>query len=94
MLARNEEDANGELYRVYRGPAISQVVGYASRRYGRAGLELAYDAELAGLAGDPVATRCASSGPTRTTRRTSPCRCRSTSSGPPSGRSASDAARS
>jgi peptidoglycan glycosyltransferase len=53
-LARNEEDANGELYRVYRSPAFSQVVGYASSRYGRAGLELAFDAELSGLAGDPV----------------------------------------
>ena len=53
-LARNEKDANGELYRVYRSNAISQVVGYASPRYGRAGLELAYDAELSGLAGDPV----------------------------------------
>ena len=70
-LARNEEDANGELYRVYSGEAISHVVGYASPRYGRAGLERAYDAELAGLAGDPVARRrCASSAPTRTTRRT------------------------
>ena len=28
--------------------------GYASSRYGRAGLELAYDAELSGLGGDPV----------------------------------------
>ena len=54
-LARNQEDANGELYRVYRGPAISQVVGYASNRYGRVGLELAYDAELSGLGGDPLA---------------------------------------
>ena len=54
-LARHETDANGEFYRVYRGPAISQVVGYASTRYGRAGLELAFDAELSGLAGDPVA---------------------------------------
>jgi penicillin-binding protein A len=53
-LAQNEEDANGELYRVYRGRSISQVVGYASPRYGRAGIELAYDAELSGLAGDPV----------------------------------------
>lgn len=53
-LARNETDANGELYRVYRTPAVSQVVGYASSRYGRAGLELAFDAELSGLAGDPV----------------------------------------
>src|SRR5688572_16330967 len=26
-LARNEEDANGELFRIYRTPAISQVVG-------------------------------------------------------------------
>ena len=54
-LARNEEDANGELRRVYRAPSVSQVVGYASARYGRAGLELAFDAELSGLAGDPVA---------------------------------------
>lgn len=54
-LVRNEEDANGELYRVYRGAEISQVVGYASGRYGRAGLELTYDAELSGLAGDPLA---------------------------------------
>jgi len=53
-LARNEKDANGELYRVYRGTAASQVVGYASTRFGRAGLELAYDAELSGLAGDPL----------------------------------------
>jgi peptidoglycan glycosyltransferase len=54
VLASNKEDANGELYRVYRSPVVSQVVGYASSRYGRAGLELAYDAELSGLAGDPV----------------------------------------
>jgi penicillin-binding protein A len=52
-LARNQKDANGELFRVYRGTAASQVVGYASTRFGRAGLELAYDAELSGLAGDP-----------------------------------------
>jgi peptidoglycan glycosyltransferase len=54
VLARNQADANGELYRVYAGPAISQVVGYASRQYGEAGLERAYDAELSGLAGDPL----------------------------------------
>jgi peptidoglycan glycosyltransferase len=52
-LARNEKDANGELFRVYRGTAASHVLGYASNRFGRAGLELAYDAELSGLAGDP-----------------------------------------
>jgi peptidoglycan glycosyltransferase len=54
VLARNKADANGELYRVYAGPAISQVVGYASRQFGQAGLERAYDAELTGLAGDPL----------------------------------------
>src|ERR671910_629159 len=50
-LARNETDPNGELFRVYRSPVLSQVVGYASARYGRAGLELTWDAELSGLAG-------------------------------------------
>jgi penicillin-binding protein A len=54
-LVRNIEDANGELYRAYSGDAISHVIGYASGRYGRAGLELTYDAELSGLAGDPLA---------------------------------------
>jgi peptidoglycan glycosyltransferase len=54
VLARNKKDANGESYRVYAGPAISPVVGYASPRYGRAGLERTYDAELSGLAGDPL----------------------------------------
>ena len=42
------------MYRVYAGTAISQVVGYASSRYGRAGIERAYDAELSGLATDPL----------------------------------------
>ena len=54
VLASNKTDANGEIYRVYAGRAISQVVGYASGMYGRAGLERTYDAELSGLAGDPV----------------------------------------
>ena len=54
VLAWNKADANGELYRVYASPTISQVVGYASRQYGEAGLERAYDAELSGLAGDPL----------------------------------------
>lgn len=53
-LASNEKSADGEIYRVYRGRAVSQVVGYASSRYGRAGLELAYDAELTGVASDPL----------------------------------------
>lgn len=55
VLASNEQDENGEYYRVYPSRALSQVIGYASQRYGRAGLERAFDAELAGLAGDPVA---------------------------------------
>jgi peptidoglycan glycosyltransferase len=54
VLARNLADENGELYRVYISSTISQVVGYASRIYGRAGLERTYDAELTGLAGDPL----------------------------------------
>ena len=54
VLADNKKDANGEFYRVYAGRATSQVVGYASSVYGRAGLERTYDAELSGLAGDPV----------------------------------------
>ena len=54
VLARNAADENGELYRVYASPTVSQVVGYASRVYGRAGLERTYDAELTGLAGDPL----------------------------------------
>jgi peptidoglycan glycosyltransferase len=54
VLARNEADENGELFRVYISATVSQVIGYASRVYGRAGLELAYDAELTGLAGDPL----------------------------------------
>ncbi|HEX5149294.1 MAG TPA: hypothetical protein VFW02_09455, partial [Candidatus Limnocylindrales bacterium] len=54
VLARNAADENGELYRVYASPTVSQVVGYASRIYGRAGLERTFDAELTGLAGDPL----------------------------------------
>ncbi|HEU4571856.1 MAG TPA: penicillin-binding protein 2, partial [Candidatus Limnocylindrales bacterium] len=56
VLASNKTDANGESYRVYRDRAMSPVLGYASRLFGTAGLERAYDAQLAGLAGaDPVA---------------------------------------
>ncbi len=54
VLAGNRRDANGELYRVYANPAISHVVGYSSRRFGAAGLERAFTAELSGLAVDPV----------------------------------------
>lgn len=50
-LARSGRDANGEATREYREPSISHVLGYASRLYGTAGLERAYNAELLGLAG-------------------------------------------
>jgi peptidoglycan glycosyltransferase len=50
-LARSSRDANGEALREYRDPAISHVVGYASRQFGTAGLERTYNAELLGLAG-------------------------------------------
>ncbi|HEY4190648.1 MAG TPA: penicillin-binding protein 2 [Candidatus Limnocylindrales bacterium] len=53
-LARSVRDKNGEAVRQYRDDSISQVVGYASRQYGTAGLERTYNAELIGLGGaDP-----------------------------------------
>lgn len=65
VLARNKTDKNGEIYRVYANRAISQVVGYASTRYGRAGLERSFDAELSGLAGDSVSDAFAKFGADR-----------------------------
>ncbi len=65
-LARSDRDANGEATREYRDDAVSHVVGYASRRYGTAGLERAYNAELLGLrASDPLGdlTRKFNAGP-------------------------------
>ena len=57
VLASNKKDANGESHRVYIGRAVSQVVGYASSTYGRAGLERSFDAELTGLSVDPLDRR-------------------------------------
>jgi peptidoglycan glycosyltransferase len=55
-LAWTVDDANGEPYRKYLSRSISGVVGYASRIYGTAGLERAYDAQLSGtVAADPLA---------------------------------------
>jgi penicillin-binding protein A len=65
VLASNKKDKNGESYRVYANRAFSQVVGYASNIYGRAGIELAYDAELTGLASDPVSDALAKFGADR-----------------------------
>jgi peptidoglycan glycosyltransferase len=65
ILADNKKDANGERTRVYASRSISQVVGYASSTYGRAGLERTYDAELSGLAGDPLSDAFAKFGADR-----------------------------
>ncbi|MGZ8527620.1 MAG: peptidoglycan D,D-transpeptidase FtsI family protein, partial [Candidatus Limnocylindrales bacterium] len=55
LLATSKRDVNGEPYRVYPSKAVAPVIGYASRLYGTAGLERAYDAELTGIrAADPV----------------------------------------
>lgn len=48
-LARSSRDRNGEAVREYRDPAVSHVVGYASRRFGTTGLERTYNGELLGL---------------------------------------------
>ncbi len=54
-LAWSVEDEHGEPYRKYLSHSISGVVGYASRLYGTAGLERAYNAELTGVtSADPV----------------------------------------
>ena len=60
---RRTRTASG--YRIYAGRTISQVVGYASSTYGRAGLERAYDAELSGLAGDDLSDAFAKFGADR-----------------------------
>ncbi|MEO8572208.1 MAG: penicillin-binding protein 2 [Chloroflexota bacterium] len=65
VLAGNKTDANGEGHRVYASRAVSQVVGYASSQYGRAGLERTYDDELSGLAGDPLSDALAKFGADR-----------------------------
>ena len=54
-LARSVRDSNGEMLRSYRDASVSHVVGYASRRFGTAGLERSYNAQLLGIAGaDPI----------------------------------------
>jgi peptidoglycan glycosyltransferase len=55
VLASNLRDANGEPYRLYADRAVSPVVGYASRRYGSAGLERTFGAALTGVSDpDPI----------------------------------------
>ena len=54
-LATSKRDANGEPYRVYASQSISGVIGYASRLWGAAGLERAYDAQISGVvSADPL----------------------------------------
>ena len=55
VLAKSVKDPNGGTYRVYADQVIAPVVGYASRRYGSAGLERSFGAELSGLSDpDPI----------------------------------------
>ena len=54
-LAWNVRDKNGEPFRMYASPALSGVLGYASRQWGNSGLERAWDAQLSGAASaDPL----------------------------------------
>ena len=49
VLASNKRDKNGEPYRVYADPSLSEVIGYASQTFGTAGLERAWNAQLSGV---------------------------------------------
>ena len=54
-IAWNKRDANGEPYRAYASNALSGVLGYASRQFGTAGLESAWNAQLSGvISADPL----------------------------------------
>ena len=55
VLATSKKDRFGEPYRVYVDDTIAPVVGYASRQFGTAGLERAYNTQLTGLVNaDPL----------------------------------------
>ncbi len=52
---RRRKDRHGEPYRVYVDDTVSPVIGYASRQFGTAGLERAYDGQLTGITrSDPL----------------------------------------
>ena len=54
-LAWNKKDQNGEPYRAYASDSLAPVIGYASRQYGTAGLESAWNAQLSGVvSADPL----------------------------------------
>jgi peptidoglycan glycosyltransferase len=55
VLASNKRNPKGGFYRLYADRVIAPVVGYASQRYGAAGLERSFGAELTGLSDpDPI----------------------------------------
>jgi peptidoglycan glycosyltransferase len=56
VLASNARDkATGQPYRVYSSDDFSDVLGYASRQFGTAGLERSFNAQLTGVSnGNPV----------------------------------------
>ena len=56
VLASNKRSADtGEPYRVYADRAFSTVIGYSTTDFGRAGLELTWNAELTGVSnGNPI----------------------------------------
>jgi peptidoglycan glycosyltransferase len=55
VLASNARDkATGQPYRVYSSDDFSNVIGYASRQFGTAGLERAFNAQLTGVSSNPV----------------------------------------
>jgi peptidoglycan glycosyltransferase len=47
-LAIRSIDSNGFVHRSYSDPSLSQVIGYDSPRYGKSGVERAYDPYLTG----------------------------------------------
>ncbi len=54
-LAWNKRDENGEPYRAYASDSLAPVIGYASRQFGTAGLENAWNAQLSGVvSADPL----------------------------------------
>jgi penicillin-binding protein A len=69
VLAASRRTDDGEPYRVYASDSTTGVIGYASRRYGAAGLELAFDAELTGRRDpDPIQDLLDHLDPSRRTR--------------------------
>jgi peptidoglycan glycosyltransferase len=57
VLARTRRTEDGTPYRVYADDSVSHPVGYASERYGAAGLERAFGAELTGATGSDALAR-------------------------------------